>query len=51
VANKRILIVEDEGVVAEQLQRSLASNGYEIVGIVGSGEEAITHGRQSRPDL
>jgi PAS domain S-box-containing protein len=51
VANKRILIVEDERVIAEQLQRSLVASGYEIVGIVGSGEEAITYGRQSQPDL
>ena len=51
VVNKRILIVEDERVVAEQLQRSLAASGYEIVGVVASGEEAITHGRQSQPDL
>ncbi len=51
MVNKRILIVEDERVVAEQLQRSLAASGYEIVGVVASGEEAITHGRQSQPDL
>jgi PAS domain S-box-containing protein len=51
VINKRILIVEDERVVAEQLQRSLGENGYEIVGVVGSGEEAIRHGRDSQPDL
>jgi PAS domain S-box-containing protein len=51
VANKRILIAEDERVVAEQLQQALAAHGYEIVGIVGSGEEAIRQGQQSRPDL
>jgi len=51
MAKKRILIVEDERVVAEQLQRSLASDGYDVVGIVGSGEEAITRGGQSQPDL
>jgi PAS domain S-box-containing protein len=51
VANKRILIVEDERVVAEQLQQMLAANGYEIVGTVESGEEAIRYGRGSRPDL
>jgi PAS domain S-box-containing protein len=51
VPNKRILIVEDERIVAEQLQRSLALDGYDVVGIVGSGEDAVTRGRQSRPDL
>lgn len=51
MTRKRILIAEDERVVAEQLQRSLTADGYEVVAIVGSGEEAITRGRQSRPDL
>jgi PAS domain S-box-containing protein len=51
MATKRILIVEDEQIVAEELQRSLGAAGYEIVGIAGSGEEAVTRGRQSRPDL
>ncbi|MFL6416418.1 MAG: PAS domain S-box protein [Bryobacteraceae bacterium] len=51
MAHKRILIVEDEALVAEQLRQTLVSNGYEIVGIVASGEQAIHEGRQSRPDL
>ncbi len=51
LSNKRILIVEDERVVAEQLQQSLASHGYEIVGIVSTGEEAIDQGKQILPDL
>src|SRR5919112_453370 len=51
MATRRILIVEDERVVAEQLEQTLAANGYEIIGVVGSGEEAIAHGQESRPDL
>jgi PAS domain S-box-containing protein len=51
LATKRILIVEDEQVVAEQLQQTLSANGYEIVGVVRSGEDAIRYGRQSQPDL
>jgi PAS domain S-box-containing protein len=51
MANKRILIVEDERVVAEQLQQSLTANGYDVVGIAASGEEAIIDGRRTRPDL
>jgi hypothetical protein len=30
-ASKRILIAEDECIVAEQLQQSLASHGYEVI--------------------
>jgi PAS domain S-box-containing protein len=48
---KRILIVEDEQVVAEQLRQSLTNEGYEVIGIARSGEEAIAQGGQSRPDL
>jgi PAS domain S-box-containing protein len=51
VANKRILIVEDERVVAEQLQQSLNANGYDVVGISSSGEEAVRDGQRTRPDL
>ena len=48
---KRILIVEDEQVVAEQLQQTLSQDGYEVVGMAYSGEDAITQGRQTVPDL
>ena len=47
----RILIVEDERIVAEQLQKSLTSEGYEVIGIAQSGEEAIAEGGRTRPDL
>ncbi len=51
MANKRILIVDDESVVAEHLGKLLVTDGYDVVGIVASGEEAIYQARQSRPDL
>jgi CheY-like chemotaxis protein len=47
----RILIVEDERVVAEDLSRTLVSLGYEIAGIAGSGEDAITFAEREKPDL
>lgn len=37
----RIIIVEDETQVAENLTRSLIALGYETVAVAGSGEEAI----------
>jgi PAS domain S-box-containing protein len=51
VAKERILIVEDEQVVAEQLRQSLTAQGYDVVGVADSGEQAITAGGQTRPDL
>lgn len=38
---KRILIVEDERIVAEDLKRLLMKMGYAVTGIAASGEEAI----------
>ncbi len=37
----RILVVEDESLVARDIQNMLRSLGYEVTGIVASGEQAI----------
>jgi two-component system, response regulator PdtaR len=47
----KILIVEDENIVAMDIQKMLLDSGYEITSIVGSGEEAITTVRVQKPDL
>jgi diguanylate cyclase (GGDEF)-like protein/PAS domain S-box-containing protein len=49
--NTRILIVEDEGVIALELQDRLTGMGYEVVGPVTSGQEAIDHARKLQPDV
>ncbi|MBE9132342.1 putative bifunctional diguanylate cyclase/phosphodiesterase [Tychonema sp. LEGE 07196] len=49
--NKKILIVEDESIIAEDISDSLISLGYRITDIVYSGEEAIQSATESRPDL
>ncbi len=46
----RILILEDERVVARDLQNTLGTLGYEI-STAASGEEAIEVARRDRPDL
>ena len=48
---KKILIVEDECVVAMDLAENLKSIGYNIAKTVISGEDAIAEARNSRPDL
>lgn len=46
-----VLIVEDEMIVARDLQIRLTQMGYHASGIAGSGEEAIGLAQASRPDL
>ncbi|MEG3841414.1 EAL domain-containing protein [Microcoleus sp. herbarium14] len=49
--HKKILIVEDESIIAEDISDSLISLGYQITDIVYSGEEAIQSVTELRPDL
>jgi signal transduction histidine kinase len=46
-----ILVVEDERIVARDLQIRLTNLGYQISGIASSKEEALESARQDRPDL
>ncbi|MBC8182409.1 response regulator [candidate division KSB1 bacterium] len=39
--SKKILIAEDEGIAALDLQMRLTSGGYDVVDIVSTGENAI----------
>ncbi|MCE5249053.1 response regulator [bacterium] len=48
---KRILLVEDEILVAENMKRSFIRNGYEVPSIAVTGEEAIRFAGQDKPDL
>jgi len=51
MSTKKILIVEDESIIAEDISDSLISLGYQITDIVYSGEEAIESAAVFRPDL
>ncbi len=51
MASARILIVEDESIVALDLSSRLALLGYEVVGNATRGEQAIALADQLRPDL
>ncbi|OEC88786.1 MULTISPECIES: response regulator [Methanobacterium] len=46
-----ILIVEDEGIVALDLEQRLNSLGHNVSGIVASGEEALKAVKNSKIDL
>ena len=46
-----ILIVDDNAVLAEDMARSLRNMGYDVVGSVSSGEEAVQVAEATRPDL
>lgn len=48
---KRILIVEDEAISAMALEFTLERMGYEVSGIVDTGEDAVAHAARKKPDL
>ena len=51
MANEKILIVEDEAIVAESLRDKLEELGYAVAATVPSGEEALVKANALRPDL
>ncbi len=51
MANPKILIVEDENIVANDLQMRLSNFGYDVIGIASTGEEAIKKAIATLPDL
>ncbi|MEM1170945.1 MAG: EAL domain-containing protein [Cyanobacteria bacterium P01_H01_bin.35] len=51
MSKSRIMIVEDESIIAEDLADSLRSMGYTVVDIVSSGEEAILIAAEKQPNL
>jgi len=51
MSRAKILIVEDESIIAEDIADSLKALGYSITGIVFSGEEAIQLAGDMQPDL
>jgi PAS domain S-box-containing protein len=47
----RILVVEDESLIAEDIQERLKSSGYEVPAVAHSGEEALQKAAGTRLDL
>lgn len=50
-ANLRILVVEDEALIALELECLLDDLGHVTVGIAGTSSEAIALGRATAPDV
>ena len=48
---KKIMVVEDEVVIAMRLQQRLSEMGYEVVALSHSSEESLEKARDLRPDL
>ncbi len=51
MSKARILVVEDESIAALFERAILERAGYQVVGVVKYGEEAIEKAGQSHPDL
>lgn len=51
MSRAKILVVEDESIIAEDIADSLIALGYAISAIVHSGEEAIQAAEKMQPDL
>jgi len=47
----RILIVEDDMIIAANISVQLTNLGYEVIGIETRGEEAILHASANTPDI
>lgn len=51
MTNAQIMIVEDEGIIAKDIQNTLESLEYAVSVIASSGEEAIKKAAETLPDL
>ena len=51
MSGKRILIIEDEQIVAQDLQNLLRRLGYQPVGSTNNGPDAIRLAAETQPDL
>jgi two-component system, cell cycle sensor histidine kinase and response regulator CckA len=51
VARARVLVVEDEALIAEELRERLTRLGHSVIDIVDSGDRAIQSAAEHQPDL
>jgi PAS domain S-box-containing protein len=51
VNRNRILIIEDEAIVAEDLKVVLEKLGYEVAGVIADGDQAVALAPEANPDM
>ncbi|MGV8144768.1 MAG: methanogen output domain 1-containing protein [Methanothermobacter sp.] len=51
MSGERIMVVEDESILAMLIKRKLQNWGYEVVDWVDTGEEAVKNAEKYKPDL
>jgi two-component system, response regulator PdtaR len=49
--NSKILIVENERLIADDIKQQLEDLGYNVIGISGNGADALKKTGESKPDL
>ncbi len=49
--DKRVLIVEDEGIIAAEIQSTLEMLGYEVCGKANNGDKALDLFKNASPDI
>lgn len=47
----KILVVEDEMIIAANISMQLTEMGHEVIGIIPRGEDALNHIKRNRPDI
>jgi len=47
----KVLVVEDENIIAMDIQYTLRRFGYDVCGVVSTGEESIESAFRTNPDL
>lgn len=47
----KILIVEDEMIIAANTSLQLSNLGYDVTGIIPKGEDALVHIKENTPDI
>lgn len=51
LGNLKILVVEDENIIAMDIQYTLRNLGYDVCGVASSGEESVQIASSMNPDL
>ncbi len=51
MAQKRLLIVEDERIIAEDIKKTLLKFNYEVIDIISKGEDVLENFEKLNPDL